>query len=217
MQRIVQINIGGRTIPIEEDAFDLLRDYINSLKRHFPGVEGQEIIDDIEGRIAELFALRMEAGVAAIDKADVQKVKETLGSASDLGDMGTENQGSSSYVPPQGAQYYGRGRRILRNPFDKVIGGVCSGLGAYFDVDPAILRVVMAILFFAFGVGLVAYIIAWAVIPAARTPEELYRPYVGSSYTFHDITSNVGQELNDLKKKAEEMSKDLADFFRNKR
>src|SRR5205809_7956962 len=89
MQRIIQINIAGRVQPIEEDAYLLLKEYINTLERQFKDDEGREIIEDIENRIAELFAIRLQSGSPAIDRADVQKVIDTLGSASDLHDGGT--------------------------------------------------------------------------------------------------------------------------------
>jgi len=79
MQRIIQITIAGRLIPIEEDGYLMLKDYISSLERHFSGEVGrEEIIDDIEARIAELFSIRLNAGTYAIDKSDVLKVIETL-------------------------------------------------------------------------------------------------------------------------------------------
>ncbi len=88
MQRIIQINIAGRVLPIEEDAYILLKEYITSLERQFAGDDGKEIIEDIENRIAELFGIRLQGGSPAIDRADVQKVIDTLGAASDIQDAG---------------------------------------------------------------------------------------------------------------------------------
>jgi phage shock protein C len=87
MQRIIQITIASRLIPIEEDAYLILRDYISSLERHFSGEDGkEEIIQDIELRIAELFNIRLQSGAHAIDKSDVVKLIDTLGPASALND-----------------------------------------------------------------------------------------------------------------------------------
>lgn len=231
MQRIIQINLAGRLVPIEEDAYNMLHDYLRSLHRQFTGDEGKEIIEDIENRIAELFVIRLSSSVPAIDLADVKKVIETLGSASDLGgadgrgsqQSGSSNQshgyqGSSSYsynTPPAGGNYYRqRQPRLLRNPYDKMIGGVCSGIAQYFDIDTVFIRLIMAVLFFSFGIGLIAYIIAWVVIPAAKSPQELNNmPGSPPPVTFHDITRNVGEELHDLKRRGEEMSRELRDFF----
>jgi phage shock protein PspC (stress-responsive transcriptional regulator) len=228
MQRIIQINIAGRVLPIEEDAYLVLKDYINTLERQFGGDEGKEIVEDIENRIAELFSIRLQGGAPAIDRFDVQKVIETLGAASELHDgAGTSNsrssQGSRQYSYSSGQQqgsarpYTNTRDRVLRDPFDKVIGGVCSGIAHYFDIDPVIVRLVMVVLFLTMGIGFIAYIIAWAVIPAAKSREELFNMNNGNPMTFQDISGNVANELQDLKKRGEQMSRELKDFFGKKR
>jgi phage shock protein PspC (stress-responsive transcriptional regulator) len=221
MQRIIQINIAGRILPIEEDAYTLLSDYIKSLKRQFTGEEGKEIIEDIEHRISELFSLKLESGAQAIDRTDVQNVISTLGAASDLsGDAGSSDSKSSGYNTGGGysSSNYTRPRqpKLLRNTYDKVIGGVCSGMANYFDIDPVIIRLIMAVLFFTLGIGFIAYIIAWAIIPAAKSPDDLLYMTDGSPASINDITRNMNEELQDLKRRAEQMSRDLASVFRAK-
>jgi phage shock protein C len=223
MQRIIQINIAGRILPIAEDAYSLLNEYIRSLKRQFTGEEGREIIEDIEHRISELFALKLESGAQAIDRTDVQNVISTLGAASDL--SGDENS-TNSYSYNTGGYTTGayntstnarpKQAKLLRNPYDKVIGGVCSGMAHYFDIDPVIIRLIWAVLVLVGGVGVVAYIIAWAIIPAAKSPEELLYMSDSSANTINDITRNMNEELQDLKRRAERMSRDLASVFRAK-
>ena len=228
MQRIVQINIAGRIIPIEEDAYIILKEYLNSLERQFVGDDGREIIGDIENRVAELFTIRLQAGAPAIDRSDAQKVIDTLGAASDLHDGPAANgnntsQGSrqNTYNPgsqagPNGPYPYTHDR-LLRDPYDKVVGGVCSGIAHYFDIDPVMVRLIMVVLFLFFGIGFFTYLIAWAVIPAARSREELFNMNNGNPMTFHDISKNVGDELQDLKKRGEQMSRELKDFFSKKK
>jgi phage shock protein C len=226
MQRIIQINIAGSVLPIEEDAYVILKEYINSLERQFRGDDGKEIIEDIENRIAELFRIRLQGGSPAIDRSDVQKVIDTLGTASDLRDGPAANanasQGYKQYAYNAGSQrnqgpYPYTHDRLLRDPYDKVVGGVCSGIAHYFDIDPIIIRLVMVVLFLTFGIGFFTYLIAWAVIPAAKSREELYNMNNGNPVTFHDITRNVENELQDLKKRGEQMSRDLKDFFSKKK
>jgi phage shock protein PspC (stress-responsive transcriptional regulator) len=222
MQRIVQINIAGRVLPIEEDAYIVLKEYINTLERQFKGDDGKEIIEEIENRIAELFTIRLQGGSPAIDRSDVQKVIDTLGTASDLHDGANTSQNSRQYTYNPGSQRsqggpYNSRARLLRDPFDKVIGGVCSGIAHYFDIDPVIIRLVMVVLFLTAGIGFLAYLIAWAVIPAANSREELYNMSSGNPVTFHDITRNVENELQDLKRRGEQMSRDLKDFFSKKK
>ncbi|HRO41392.1 MAG TPA: PspC domain-containing protein [Flavipsychrobacter sp.] len=217
MQRIIQINIAGRLLPIEEDAYLALRDYIKSLERHFENEQGKdEIIQDIESRIAELFTIRLQAGTQCIDSDDVKKVIETLGPAYTLGASNSEPV--NPYLP---AKYEprtsGGQRRLYRNPNDKMLGGVCSGIANYFDIDPVIVRLIMVVLFLGAGIGLLAYIIAWVVIPLARTPEEIAYMTGGQPMNIHSIRKNVGNELQDLKKRGEEMSRELKDFFSKKK
>ncbi len=222
MQRIIQINIAGRIVPIEEDAYILLKDYITALERQFTDSDGKEIIEDIENRIAELFAIRLQNGTAGIDRYDVQKVIDILGAPNDLNDGSAPNSSAkqsatySGYNTGYSRQSYSAPKRdrLFRDPFNKVIGGVCSGLAYYFDIDPVIIRLIMVVLFFSFGIGFLAYIIAWAIIPAARNMQELN---YGTPMSFHDITQNVGEELEDLKKRGEQMSRELKDFFSKKK
>jgi phage shock protein PspC (stress-responsive transcriptional regulator) len=225
MQRIIQINIAGRVISIEENAYSLLNDYISALERQFAGEEGNdEIIQDIEYRIAELFSIAMENGTVAINKEDVQKVIDTLGPASEIGGSGNANTGSATRHLP--VVYAARGkqeehdreqygyRRIYRDPHDKMIGGVCGGLARYFDVDPTIIRLIAVVLLLGFGIGLIAYIVAWIVIPQATTS---YDMKYGQPMDFHEMAKNMQGELQDLKKRGEQMSRDLKDFFNKKK
>jgi len=221
MQRLVQINIAGRIIPIEEDAYLLIKEYLAALERQFAGEQGKdEIIQDIEDRISELFNIRLQTGSPAIDRSDVQKVIDTLGPASELHD-GTANkgktaQGTGTQQSWQGQYQYVR-QRLYRNPYDKVLGGVCSGIANYFDIDPVILRLIFAVLFLTFGIGFLAYIIAWIVIPMAKTPEELKYMSGGQHMTFDDIKRNMDVEMRDLKARGEQMSRELKEFFSKKK
>jgi phage shock protein C len=214
MQRILQINICGSIFPIEEDAYMILKDYISALEHHFTGDEGAEIIEDIENRIAELFLMKLQTGALSIDSSDVRKVIDTLGAPGDLGEekeRSQKQQQKQQYTSYTSTRNYSKPRqgRLFRDPYNKRVGGVCSGLSHYFDVDPVIIRLIF-VLFLFFGAGLVIYIVAWIVVPEARSREELHQE---EPVTFHDITHNVEQELADLKRRAELMSKDLKDFF----
>jgi phage shock protein C len=196
-----------------------LKDYIASLERQFSSEEGRdEIIQDIEYRIAELFGIRLSGGAAAIDREDVKKLTDTLGHASDIGGV---RHLPVRYEARRQQQYdhtYStRPRRLYRNPNDKILGGVCGGLGVYFDIDVTIIRLIFAACVLLLGVGLLAYVLAWIIIPVARTPEELSYMNGGEPLNFHDIARNMSGELEDLKKRAEQMSRELRDFFSRKK
>lgn len=220
MQRIIQINIAKRVIPIEEDAYQILKDYLSSLERLFANEKGNdEIIQDIEYRIAELFTIRLNNGAPAIDQGDVLKVMETLGHASDIGSdtQGVRNSLPVRYETQKRHQYSSEKRRLYRNPYEKILGGVCGGIASYFDIDPVIVRLIVAAAVLLGGVGLLAYVIAWIAIPLARTPEQLAYMDDGEPMNIHDVARNMNIELQDLKKRGEEMSRELKDFFSKKK
>ncbi len=218
MQKIIQVTLGGRVIPIEEQAFADLDEYIHSLEIQFAGEEGKdEILQDIENRIAELFAIKLDSGADVIDRADIKKVKETLGYASQLDEEPTPIGKQYNNNHNRNYTYEPNMRRLYRNPNDRMIGGVCSGLANYFDIDPVIVRLVFAILFLTGGIGVIAYLIAWAIIPAARTPQQMYQMTGVPPMDFDTFKKNMTEELQDLKRKGEEMSRDLRDFFNKKK
>lgn len=171
MKKVININFQGRIILIEEDAYEQLKNYVESLRQYFVNEEGkEEIINDIENRIAELFTEKLKSGpsnfiteeaVAGIissigrpEEFDTDNVE--LGSTSSTRENSTY---SSTPVEPRGS--------LFRNENDKMLGGVCSGIGAYLRIDTTIIRILFALFTLgAFGTGLVLYIILWAILPS---------------------------------------------------
>ena len=181
MKKIININLSGRVIPIEDSAYEMLQGYIESLRRYFAHEEGRdEIINDIESRIAELFSERLKKGVTCITDEDVQAVMASMGRPEDFDAEGTNDTSSTSAgTGPQqqsssqqsqstgGAYSSGPARgRLVRNADDKIIAGVCSGLANYFHIDPVIMRIVFVVLFFTGGSGFLVYLILWIAVPS---------------------------------------------------
>jgi len=176
MKKIININLSGRVVPIEDSAYEKLQEYIESLRRYFANEEGRdEIINDIESRIAELMSEKVRKGADSITDADVNEIANSMGRPEDFeGEVikeqsysssastaGKSQQASQSQAPPKAK------RGLYRDTSDKFIGGVCSGIAAYLNVDPAIVRILFAIITFGgFGLGFMAYIILWIVLPA---------------------------------------------------
>ena len=85
MKKVININFQGRVVPIEETAYELLKQYVDSLRRYFANEEGRdEIINDIEGRIAELFSERLKKGTSCITDQDVNEVIASIGRPEDF-------------------------------------------------------------------------------------------------------------------------------------
>ncbi|NJO25682.1 MAG: PspC domain-containing protein [Bacteroidia bacterium] len=173
MKKIININLSGRVIPIEDTAYEKLQGYIESLRRYFSNEEGRdEIINDIESRVAELMNEKIRKGATAVTDADIDEIIASMGRTEDFeaADFADETAGSrknsqseSTYAEPK------KKTRLYRSSNDKVIGGVCSGLANYLNVDPAIVRLLFAIITFGgFGFGVLAYILMWIILPEEK-------------------------------------------------
>ena len=173
MKKTLTVNLGGTVFHIDEDAYRLLDNYLCNLKLHFRKQEGaEEIVDDIEARISELFLEKLNAGSQVITLADVEEVIARVGKPEDFGTTDEEEKRTSSGTSAASATYTSR-RRLYRNSDDKILGGVMGGLAAYLGWDPTLLRLLaLVILICGYGTLIPVYIICWLVIPEARTAAE---------------------------------------------
>lgn len=167
MKKTLQVNIGGRKFNIDEDAYNMIRDYLDSLKAHFSeeGESAEEITGDIEARIAELFQERLTDSKQVITISDVQEVKTIMGNG---GEMEIEGHTEKAYQEYDRRDY----RRLFRDPDHYAIGGVASGLAAYFNIDTVWMRIAFLLLIFLNGLGILLYIILWIAVPKAQTTAE---------------------------------------------
>src|SRR5450432_306041 len=172
MKKIININFHSRVIPIEETAYDILRKYVESLKKHFATEEGgDEIVNDIENRFAELFSDRLKKGATCITDADVEEIITSMGRPEDFdqdentnANGNTSNNTSSSSFAEEATTE--EPRRLYRSENDKMLGGVCGGLAAYLKIDPSVVRIIYAVLILgSFGTALLLYIILWIALP----------------------------------------------------
>lgn len=196
MKKIININFHSRVVPIEETAYEILQQYIESLRRYFANEEGRdEIISDIENRFAELFSESLKKGATCITDAEVNTIIASMGRPEDFEEeempgathAGTANTGtgntagSSAQSSAQGSETYTaeEPRRLYRAENDKILGGVCAGLASYLRIDPAIVRIIFVLITFGWGAGCLLYIILWVVLPYKSLPltarKRLYR------------------------------------------
>lgn len=172
----------------------LLDNYLCNLKLHFRKQEGaEEIVNDIENRISELFAEKLAAGSQVITIADVEEVIARMGKPEDFGEESEEDepQKTAGHTGAQSGTTIHR--RFYRNPDDKILGGVISGLAAYLNWDVTLLRLIMfVVLICGYGVLIPIYILCWLIIPEARTAAEKL------SMRGEDITiENIGKTVTD--------------------
>lgn len=169
MKKVININFQGSVIPIEETAYDILKQYVESLRRYFVNEEGRdEIINDIEGRIAELFGETLKKGSTCITDEDVSAIIKSIGRPEDFDDA--EEQVKSRVYEESGNKYtYTKGDRLYRNENEKVIAGVCGGIATYFGVDPLIIRILFIVCTVGFGFGLLVYLVLWVAVPSTAS------------------------------------------------
>ncbi|MEC3878033.1 PspC domain-containing protein [Parapedobacter sp. 10938] len=171
MNRTIIININGIVFHIEEDAYDVLRSYMIEVKKHFGNTaDSHEIVGDIENRIAEMFNDRIVQGKKEV--VTMQDVNDVIAQMGRVSDFETEEQEAGpDYAADEGYDFASHSgeRKLMRDPDDKVFGGVCSGLGRYFAIEARWVRLILVLLFIFGGMGFLLYIILWIVMPMART------------------------------------------------
>jgi len=163
MKKTFTVNLGNMVFSIDDDAYLVLKDYLDSIEEYFSADRDKEdIMNDIEGRLSEIFSSLTNPGKQVINLKDIDHVISIMGDPREIG--GNEKKSQAGYK----SEYVTRPRRLYRDPDDRVIGGVCGGLGAYFDIDPLIIRIIFIILFFVFF-GLIIYLVLWIAVPEARS------------------------------------------------
>ena len=189
MKKNITINLCGRLFQIDEDAYEMLQEYIESLRSSFGKQEGcDEIVTDIETRIAELFTELNQQGIEAITIDHVKDIITRIGKPEELTDSeGTDSQKQGEgkdghkYDSFQSAaqDIYNNvrertaGKKLYRNPNDKMVAGVLSGLAAYTNTEAVWWRLLTMLFVLFYGVGIIAYIVLAIVVPEAKTPEQL--------------------------------------------
>ena len=172
MKKTLTVNLGGTVYHIDEDAYVLLDNYLNNLKYHFrTEPDADEIVRDMENRIAELFSEYISHGQQVITIENVEEVIARMGKPEEIN---SESDSSTDADDSYRASDNGESpkRRLFRNPDDKILGGVVSGLAAYFGWDVAWTRIVVLVCGIFLHGFILAYIIAWIIIPMARTATE---------------------------------------------
>ena len=183
MKKNISINISGIIFHIEEDGYETLRKYLDSIKRYFASFEdSSEILIDIESRIAEIFLAKLNEGKQVITSEDVTSLIATMGSVSDFKAAEEQELGAAEFASEENkskSQSSSSGpareasKKLYRDQKRKIAGGICAGLGHYFNIDPVWPRLLFALLVLgSYGSLLIVYIILWIVLPVSEELEE---------------------------------------------
>lgn len=187
MKKNISINISGIIFHIEEDGYETLRKYLDNISRYFASYEdSSEILADIEGRIAEIFLSKLNEGKQVITAEDVSTMTAIMGNVSDFraaeeqdymkdatDEEPVKKQSGPSTTPPP---FTSSTRGLVRDQKRKILGGVCTGIAYSLNVDAVWVRLAFAVFTFAWGIGFLAYLILWIVLPASYDLEEVELP-----------------------------------------
>ncbi|MDB5115238.1 MAG: hypothetical protein JWQ79_730 [Mucilaginibacter sp.] len=216
MNKTIIININGIVFHIEEDAYEILKNYMTDVKRHFlNSADSLEITTDIENRIAEMFTdILTRENKQVIIEQDVQLVIEQMGTVEDF-----EHAEEDTNTQANDAYNYNTGTRTLfRDPDDHLIAGVCSGLSNYFNIEPVWVRLVFALAIIFGGTGFILYVILWIVIPKAVTRGDRMAMkgqklnLQGFKDNFEEELSAVKNHLSNLQNEAKPLVYKMRDF-----
>jgi phage shock protein PspC (stress-responsive transcriptional regulator) len=162
MKKTITISLGGMVFCLEDEAFQQLENYLKRLEKRFSGnSDRREIMNDIEARMAEHFKDKYPDSDMVININEVNRVVEIMGEPSDF----ESDEANKSFS--------NRSRkRLFRDPENRILGGVSSGIGYYWNIDPLIIRILFFVTALWGGGGLFVYIILWIVLPEAHTAAE---------------------------------------------
>ncbi|HTE33972.1 MAG TPA: PspC domain-containing protein [Chryseolinea sp.] len=186
MKKNISINISGIIFHIEEDGYENLRKYLDSINKYFATFEdSSEILADIESRVAEIFLSKLNEGKQVITAEDVLSLIATMGSVNDFKaaeDQEFTGQPAPGAAPKVTSEQAGtaaptptlppRQQQLQRDQKRKILGGVCAGIANYFSIDAVWIRLIFALLAFAYGLTIIVYIIMWVIVPGSFDLEE---------------------------------------------
>ena len=201
------MNLSGIIFHIEEDAYDKLNNYLSTIKGYFRNSEGcDEIMSDIEARITEMLQGKVSTTKQAVLMSDVESIIAIMGKPEDF--AGESGSTQSEQTNNKDSNSISKRRRVFRDPDDKIIGGVCSGIANYFDFDPIWLRLGFAISLFVFGSGFLLYIILLIIIPKAKTTAEKLEMR-GEKVDINNIKNAVNEEFQEFKTKMKDFGSEV--------
>jgi len=214
MQKVHTINLGGIIFQIEEDAYELLKNYLSALRNHFQNqAEGSEIANDIEYRLGEMLNQKLTAGKGLIHKNDVEGIIAIMGQPTDFEEDEAPKSADTKENQPQNEASEKMKRKFYRDTDGRIIGGVCTGMAAYFGIDAWIFRVLLLASLYFGGAGFFVYIIFWIAVPKAKSTADRLA-MKGEKPTLDNIVKSVEDRAKELNEgKFSGILKQIVGFF----
>ena len=193
MKKTLTVNLNNIVFHIDDDAYEMLQTYLHEIAEHFQSDdEKNEIMNDIEARIAELFNEKLQKNKNVVNLTDVEEIIEVMGKPSQYADEDEEPKEPKSTKKQQQQ----KSRRFYRDPENAILGGIAGGLAAYFNIDVTWIRIFLVLLVF-LGVGFIIpiYIVVWFVAPAALTASQRLEMQ-GEDVTVESIKTEINNVKN---------------------
>ena len=227
MNKVFNINLGAYPFTIDEDAYKHLSRYLETISRHFQDSDGhEEIVNDIEARMAELFQEKL-GNRPIVTIKDVKEAILIMGTPEEFGADPMDEEAASTDSSSQRTKTSSKkssnfkiktGKRLFRNPEEEVVGGVCSGIAAYFGVeDPLWVRLAFIVLtIISAGVAIPLYIVLWAILPSAVTAGDRLAMR-GEPINVSNIVKIIEEEVENLSTKVTEFGEEFGSSKSNKK
>lgn len=206
MNKTVTITLNGIIFHIEEEAYEKLKGYLDSVGDYFrKSGDSAEIISDMETSIADKFSEKINNSKNVITIKDVEDLIKVMGTVNDFvagvsEDELHEKQNEKEYNKKEEKAHQTE-KKLYRDPDDVIIAGVCSGIAAYFSVDPVLIRLVFFVSIFFGGAGILAYLILWIIMPVAKTNTQKLEMQ-GAIITLKKLEEIAKEKAAGIKKKA---------------
>ena len=197
MNKTVTINIAGLFFHIDEDAFIKLSNYLDAIKNSLNTEGKEEIINDIESRIAEIFSEKIDPKTGVVSMIDVENIINIMGQPEDYR-LDDENDAQYNSTESNFTENYTRRpRKLFRDGEKRVLGGVLSGLANYFNIDVVWIRILFILLVFVYGMSIIIYPILWIIIPKAKTVSDILE-MKGEPVNITNIEKQVKENISQL-------------------
>lgn len=221
MNKTININLGGFPFIIDEAAYSKLDRYLSSIKNHFTTNESyQEIMNDIELRVGEILNDKPQ-GRLIINEEDIDEVISIMGTPEDFGadsleeqDLKEDYQDSSSFSASD-KQAYKTGKKLFKDPRNKIIAGVCAGLGAYFNINVNLFRILFIILTVSGGLGVPLYVLLWIFLPKPKSASD-YLTMTGKNASVSNIADFFEKQFNRFSSEVNDLTDDVKEKFNQK-
>ncbi|MDD3459607.1 MAG: PspC domain-containing protein [Weeksellaceae bacterium] len=217
MDKTIAISLGGYSFIVDDAAYLKLKQYLDDIRRSLNGMQGvDDVISDIEIRIAELFKQRM-GNREVVGLNDVEHIIEVMGTPEQYANEDETQSGDKSTGHHSTSNTASR-KKLYRDPDDKVLGGVLSGIAHYIGIETWITRLIWILLFFAdipltgTSFTIVSYIILWIILPKAETASQKYEMF-GEAGNIASIKRSAGSETTKGKRNHSDTFADALKIF----